>query len=618
MEANTPSNPVQRFGEFEIDVGSRELQVKGRRIRIQDNPLTVLLLLLERRGEVVSREELKRRLWPADTFVEADDGLNTAIRKLREVLGDSPENPAYIETIPRRGYRFVAQTSKDQEIVAPPPAEPVESAAAESRKPLLLGWGLVAAVLAVMLAAGAAAWFRYHVRSPAVRSIAVLPFANLSSDPSQDYFADAMTEELTSDLGKISALRVISRTSAMHYKRTQKTLPEIAQELNVDAVIESSVVRSGDHLRITAQLIDARADRHLWSESYDRELKDVLVLQSDVARAIAGQVRATITPDENERLRPQPVDPKAYEAYMRGRFFLDRWTPEDSAQALRSFELAASLDQNYALAYVGMAECYVSGVAGVNEEEGVNRGIAAATRALELKPDMGEAHAMLGMLRLQKDWDFAGAEAEIKKGIQLSPNYASAHHWYSHLLIERGRFDESLVESKVLLELDPVSPTPIGHLAYHFRAARQWDTAIAWYQKELAMDPTHTDAFGEMGQAYVGRRMFPEAIRELSRAVEMSREGAQNPYYLARLGYAYALSGDVLKAKKIVAELPSANLNDLACVYAGLGERDKSIALLQESYVRHTFPLDAGYAVEFDSLRSDPRFGELLHRVGLR
>lgn len=618
MEANTPSNPVQRFGEFEIDVGSRELQVKGRRIRIQDNPLTVLLLLLERRGEVVSREELKRRLWPADTFVEADDGLNTAIRKLREVLGDSPENPAYIETIPRRGYRFVAQTSKDQEIVAPPPAEPVESAAAESRKPLLLGWGLVAAVLAVMLAAGAAAWFRYHVRSPAVRSIAVLPFANLSSDPSQDYFADAMTEELTSDLGKISALRVISRTSAMHYKRTQKTLPEIAQELNVDAVIESSVVRSGDHLRITAQLIDARADRHLWSESYDRELKDVLVLQSDVARAIAGQVRATITPDENERLRPQPVDPKAYEAYMRGRFFLDRWTPEDSAQALRSFELAASLDQNYALAYVGMAECYVSGVAGVNEEEGVNRGIAAATRALELKPDMGEAHAMLGMLRLQKDWDFADAEAEIKKGIQLSPNYASAHHWYSHLLIERGRFDESLVESKVLLELDPVSPTPIGHLAYHFRAARQWDTAIAWYQKELAMDPTHTDAFGEMGQAYVGRRMFPEAIRELSRAVEMSREGAQNPYYLARLGYAYALSGDVLKAKKIVAELPSANLNDLACVYAGLGERDKSIALLQESYVRHTFPLEAGYAVEFDSLRSDPRFGELLHRVGLR
>jgi tetratricopeptide (TPR) repeat protein len=312
------------------------------------------------------------------------------------------------------------------------------------------------------------------------------------------------------------------------------------------------------------------------------------------------------------------VDPKAYEAYMRGRFFVDRWTPEDSAQALRSFERAAELDRNYALAYVGMAECFVFGVAGLNEEDGVKRGIAAATRALELKPDMGEAHAMLGMLRLQKDWDFAGAEAEIKKGIALSPNYASAHHWYSHLLIELGRFDESLIEAKILLELDPVSPTPVGHMAYHYRAARQWDSAIAWYQKELAMDPTHTDDFGEMGEAYVGKRAFPEAIRELSRAVEMSRNSTQYPYYLARLGYAYAQAGDAAKARKILGELPAGNLNDLACVYAGLGERDKSIALLNESYLRHTFPLDAAYAVEFDPLRPDPRFTELLHRVGLR
>jgi len=470
----------------------------------------------------------------------------------------------------------------------------------------------------VTTAIGAAAWFRYHARPPAVRSIAVLPFANLSGDPSQDYFADAMTEELTSDLGKISALRVISRTSAMHYKNTQKTAPEIAKELNVDGLVESSVVRSADRVRITAQLIDARGDRHLWSESYERDLQDVLALQSDVARAIAGQVRAAITPDENERLRPQPVDPRAYEAYMRGRFFVDRWTPEDSAQALRSFELAVSFDRNYALAYVGMAECFVYGVAGIDEEDGVKRGIAAATRALELKPDMGEAHAMIGMLRLQRDWDFAAEEAEIKKGIALSPNYAPAHHWYSHLLIELGRFDESLVEAKKLLELDPVSPTPVGHLAYHYRAARQWDLAITWYQKELAIDPTHTDDFGEMGEAYVGKRMFPEAIRELNRAVQMSRNGAQYPYYLARLGYAYALSGDGSKARKILAELPSANLIDLACVHAGLGERDKSISLLQQSYHRHTFPLEAGYAVEFDPLRSDTRFTELLHRVGLR
>ena len=619
MEASAPSKPVWKFGRFELDVRSRELRLKGNRSRIQDNPLTVLLLLLERKGEVVTREELKQRLWPADTFVEADDGLNTAIRKLREVLGDSSENPIYIETIPRRGYRFIGEVLRDEETPGSP--SPVQSAVdtlTESHRNWRRMWAIASIAAVVTTAIGAAAWFRYHARPPAVRSIAVLPFANLSGDPSQDYFADAMTEELTSDLGKISALRVISRTSAMHYKNTQKTAPEIAKELNVDGLVESSVVRSADRVRITAQLIDARGDRHLWSESYERDLQDVLALQSDVARAIAGQVRAAITPDENERLRPQPVDPRAYEAYMRGRFFVDRWTPEDSAQALRSFELAVSFDRNYALAYVGMAECFVYGVAGIDEEDGVKRGIAAATRALELKPDMGEAHAMIGMLRLQRDWDFAAEEAEIKKGIALSPNYAPAHHWYSHLLIELGRFDESLVEAKKLLELDPVSPTPVGHLAYHYRAARQWDLAITWYQKELAIDPTHTDDFGEMGEAYVGKRMFPEAIRELNRAVQMSRNGAQYPYYLARLGYAYALSGDGSKARKILAELPSANLIDLACVHAGLGERDKSISLLQQSYLRHTFPLDAGYAVEFDPLRSDTRFTELLHRVGLR
>ena len=617
MKANAPSNPVQRFGGFEVDARSREVRHKGRRIRIQDNPLTVLLVLLERKGEVVTREELKQRLWPADTFVEADDGLNTAVRKLREVLGDSPENPIYVETIPRRGYRFIGEVPPDQKPAETPSIEAATSAA-EAHKSWLR-WGVAAAAALVLtLAIGAAVWFRYHPRSPAIRSIAVLPFVNLSGDPSQDYFADAMTEELTSDLGKIAALRVISRTSAMHYKNTQKTISEIAQELNVDGVIESSVLRSGNQVRITAQLIDARAERHRWSESYERDLKDVLALQSDVARAIAGQVRAAVTPDESERLRPQPVDPMAYEAYMRGRFYVDRWTPEDSAQALRSFEQATELDRNYTLAYVGMAECYVYGVAGVSEEEGVKRGIAAATRALELEPGMGEAHAMLGMLRLQRDWDFVGAEAEIRKGIALSPNYASAHHWYSHLLIELSRFDESLVEAKILLELDPVSPTPIGHLAYHYRASRQWDLAIAQYQKELAMAPAQTDAYGEMGEAYVGKRMYHDAIRELSRAVEMSRASTQYPYYLARLGYAYAQAGDGAKARKIIAQLPSSNPNDLACVYAGLGERDKSISLLDESYRRHTFPLDAGHIVEFDPLRSDPRFNELLHRVGLR
>ena len=633
MAASVPSNPVhatpvQRFGEFEVDPRSRELRRKGKRIRMQDQPLEVLLLLLDRKGEVVTREELKQRLWSADTFVDSDDGLNGAIRKLREALGDSAEKPLYIETIPRRGYRLIG-TMEDES--AQPEIGGTGHAALEQpggvqheANGTRRHWLWVGIVVSTVVIASISGWMlsRAHRAAPGsnapITSLAVLPFANLSGDPSQDYFADAMMEELTSDLGKISALRIISRTSAMHYKKTQKTAPEIAQELNVDGVIEGSVVRSGDRVRITAQLINARADRHMWSESYERDLKDVLTLQSDVARAIARQIQAVITPAENERLRPQSVNPEAYEAYMRGRFFVDRWTPEDSAQALRSFEQAAKFDNSYALAYVGMAECYVYGIAGVSDEEGLKRGIAAANRALELKPDMGEAHAMLGMLRMNRDWDFAGAEAEITKGIALNPNYAPAHHWYSHLLIDLGRFDESLVEAKKLIELDPISPTPIGHLAYHYLAARQWDLAIAQYQKELAMDPTHTDAYGEMGEAYVGKRMYPEAIRELNRAVEMSRTGAQYPYYLARLGYARAQAGDHSGARKILAELPSDDVVDAAFVYAGLGDRDKSIALLNESYQRHTFPLDAGHAVELDPLRSDPRFNELLHRIHLR
>ena len=619
------------FGPFALDLQTGELVRSGRKVRLQGQAFQILEMLLDRPGEVVTREALRQRLWSEDTYVDFDQGLNNAIKRLRESLGDSADQQRYIETLPRLGYRFAgtvmpaeAQEVNVSDLPSIAVAEARETSNSEKdrgpKKGGFLRWRWVALSMAVLVPAILYVYRRSSESAgdSRIRSVVVLPFTNMSGDESQDYFADAMTEELTSDVGKISALRVISRTSAMRYRKTQRTAPEIAHELNVKGLIEGSVVRSGNRVRITAQLINGPADRHIWSESYERDLKDVLAVQSEIARAIAEQVQAVITPDESERLRPQSVNPRAYEAYMRGRFFVDRWTPEDSAQALRSFEQAAELDQNYALAYVGMAECYVYGVAGIRDEEGQKRGIAAATRALELKPEMGEAHAILGMLRMNRYWDFSGAEAEIRKGIALSPNYAPAHHWYSHLLIDLGRFNESLAETKKLLELDPVSPTPTGHLAHHYRAARQWDLAIAQYQQVLAMDPTHTDDYGEMGEAYVGKRMYSEGGRELSRAVEMSRTSAQLPYYLARLGYALAMEGDRAGAERILTELPSDDVIDAACVYAGLGNRDKSIALLTESYQRHTFPLDAGYAVEFDPLRSDPRFADLLRKVGLR
>ncbi|MBS1804412.1 MAG: winged helix-turn-helix domain-containing protein [Acidobacteria bacterium] len=620
MSTGARSNFVQRFGGFEVDPRSRELRSKGKTIRLQDQPLEVLLLLLERRGEVVTRDELKKRLWPADTFVESDDGINTAVRKLREVLGDSPEMPIYIETIPRRGYRFIGEVvaEKDSDETPNSHSSAPETVSEQSRRGSLR-WRIVGAgLVAVAVAAGVTGWYWSHLRSVAIQSIAVLPFENLSADPKQEYFADAMTEELTSDLGKISALRVISRTSAMQYRQSEKRLPEIAQELNVDGVIEGSVVRSGDRVRITAQLIDARADRHMWSESYERDVKDVLTLQSELAKTIAGQVRAAIRPEEQKRLQVDTVNPAAFEAYMRGRSALDRWTAEDSAEALRYFQLAAKLNPNYALAFVGMAECYVYGVAGVSEKAALDGGFNAISQALRLKPDMGEAHAILGILLAERDWSFSGAEAELKKGIALSPNFAAAHHTYSHLLIDLGRYDESLGETKKFMELDPVSPTPSGHLAYQYLASRQWDLAIDQYRKALALDPAQTGEYCELGEAYLGKHMFPEAIKEIKRSVEMSHGGSQQAFYLARLGNVVAQSGQPGEAMKILTKLPPDNPSDAAYVYAGLGERDKSIALLTEAYRQHTFPLDAGHRVEWDPLRSDPRFNELLHRVGLR
>jgi len=617
MSTSSPLKPVQRFGGFEVDPRSRELRSKGKTIRLQDQPLEVLLLLLERRGEVVSRDELKQRLWPADTFVESDDGLNTAIRKLREVLGDSSEKPIYIETIPRRGYRFIGQVLADSSEETSTRSSKLAPKRVHNQASLR--WLItVSALTATAVAIIAGTWIWNRSRPAAIQSIAVLPFANLSGDGSQEYFADAMTEELTSDLGKISALRVISRTSAMHYRNTSKRMPEIARELNVDGVIEGSVLRSGDRVRITAQLINARADRHIWSESYERDMKDVLALQSELARTIAARVRVAVSPAEQERLQVEAVNPAAFEAYMRGRSALDMWTAESSAEALRYFQLASQLDSKYALAYVGMAECYVWRVAGVSEKNAQDRGLAAISQALQLKPDMGEAHAILGFLLAERDWNFTGAEAELKKGIALSPSFAPAHHTYSHLLIDLGRYDESMVETVRLMELDPVSPTPSGHLAYQYLASRKWDLAIDQYHKALSIDPSQVGEYLELGEAYLGKNMYPEAIAEIKKAVEMSGGGADYAFYLARLGNAYARAGQVPAAKKILRGLPSDKPVEAACVYAGLGERDKSISLLTEAYRQHEFPLDAGHRVEWDSLRSDPRFNELLHRVGLR
>jgi len=478
----------------------------------------------------------------------------------------------------------------------------------------------MAAIFAGTLTVGTAAWVRFHPRPAPIRSIAVLPFANLSGDSSQDYFADAMTEELTSDLAKISALRVISRTSAMHYKKLQKTAPEIAKELNVDGLIESSVVRSGDRLRITAQLIDARSDRHLWSESYQRDLKDVLTLQSELAHTIAGEVQAAISPAEEARLRPQPVNPAAYDSYLLGRSHLEKWTVSGAGEALRYFQHAIEIDDHFSLAYIGTAECYLSfmGVNGVTFGEGLDRGMLAIDRAIELNPEMGEAHAMLGALRMERDWDFAGAEVEMRKGISLNPGYGAAHHWYSHLLMYVGRYDEAMTEAQKMLELDPLSPAANLHMGYAYRAIRDWDRAIEQQRKTIQIDPGYVDAHADLGEDYLGKGMYPEAVTELRQAANLVRSERDYPFYAGSLGFALAKSGATTEAKKILAQIPRDRPEFASFIYSGLGDRDKALEMLNEAYRGHSVPLDAGFIMEFDPLHTDPRFSELLRRVGLR
>jgi len=456
---------------------------------------------------------------------------------------------------------------------------------------------------------------------PRIESLAVLPLANLSGDPQQDYFAEGMTEALIADLAKISALRVISRTSVMRYKGSDKSLPQIAKELNVDAVVEGSVQRAGDRVRITAQLIHAPTDTHLWADSYERDLRDVLTLQSEVAQAIADQIRVKMTAQEQARLAGgRPVNPAAHEAYLKGRYYLEKWSPDGAKKAEEYFQEAVAQDPDYGPAYAGLAETYTWGVPGLSPEEGAARAKAAVLKALAVDDTLGEAHASLAIV-LQNDWDLPAAEREFKKAIELNPNYGPAHHWYSHLLLAMGRFDESLTESKRFVELDPLSPAPHLHLGYHYLIARQYDECIRQELKTLEMDPNYIEAHAQLGQAYVGKGMYREAIQELEKARELSSDA---PAYLAYLGHALGVAGRTNEARQVLSQLRKrpgvvdSYPGYLAVVYAGLGDKEQALTWLEKGYEKRASWLVTFQAEPaFSSLRSEPRFRALLRGMGL-
>ncbi|MFZ3333479.1 MAG: winged helix-turn-helix domain-containing protein [Candidatus Acidiferrales bacterium] len=630
------------FGLFEADLRSGELRKHGVRLKLQDQPFQVLALLLEHAGDVVTREELRQRLWPADTFVDFDTGLNSAVKKLRDVLADSADEPRYIETIPRRGYRFIAPLVDPNpatvpssapepglhpahETPSPQPAGSVVTSAESfflTRLRLLFG----AAAVLLLLVAGFLVYRNAGsggAKQPPIKSLAVLPLKNLSGDASQDYLADGMTEALIGTLSRIHNLRVTSRTSVMRFKDTHLSVPEIARTLQVDAIVEGSVIRDGTRIRVHAQLIRAATDEHFWSETYDRELRDVLSLQSDVAQSIARKVEVTVTGEEHARLSSaRTVDPEAYEAHLKGRYYWNKRTAASMPKAALYFEQAISKDPGYGAAYSGLADCN-SALAWhgfMSPAEALPKAYAAAQKAVEIDPQSAEAHASLALV-LDHKWDWAGAEVEFKRAFELNPQYANVHHWYGDYLSIQGRHDEALVEAKRALELDPLNLMIGTWVGLRYYLAGRYDGAIEQSQNTVDLDPNFAAAHLILGESYVQQGKQKEGLGELQKAASLSGD---SPLYMAQVGVSLGLAGEKKEALRAIRELQDISVKryvspyGVAQIYAALNDKEQTYKWLETAY-RDRAVWMSYLAVDpvFDSIRSEKRFRDLLHRVGL-
>jgi TolB-like protein/DNA-binding winged helix-turn-helix (wHTH) protein/tetratricopeptide (TPR) repeat protein len=620
---------VLRFGVFELDRRSGELRREGMRVRLQGQPLRILEALLDARGEPVTREALRQRLWPDETFVDFDNGLNRAVSRLRAALGDEADNPRFIETLERRAYRFIAPVG------APEPALEVSTPPIpRRRRAIWLGVALSAAALTALLIALAPALQRRAAPAGGIpiRSLAVLPLANLTGDPAQDYFSDGMTDALITNLASWPALRVISRQSVMRYKGSAKPLPEIARELGVEGVVEGSVVRSAGRVRITAQLIHAPTDRHLWAHSYERRLEDVLALQDEVSRAIAEEVRITVTTDSARRpARARAVNPEAYDAYLLGRHHWRQRSPQSLEKAIAYFQTAIAKDPGFAPAYEGLATTYgprlIYGDAAPSPGQVEMK--AAALKALELDPGLGEARAALASA-LENEWDWDGAEREYRRAIEIDPNATVGHTSYSTYLYALGRFEESLAQRRRAFELDPLDVTVNRGMARGLDATGQDEAALAQWNRTLELDPNHLRSqlpfalfLLEHGHGDLGRKQL-----ERARALQ-----PDDPAVLASLAIVSAESGQADQARHLLGELKEESARRYvssvypAFVHATLGEKDSAFALLEKAYDAKDPILSMIQIMDTPvglhpppersaALRADPRFADLVRRMG--
>jgi TolB-like protein/Tfp pilus assembly protein PilF len=566
-----PAHGTVRFGAFELDFRASELRKQGTKVKLQEQPFQILQVLLQRPGEIVTREELQQKIWPSDTFVDFDHGLYNGIKRLREALGDSTESPRFVETLSRRGYRFVGK---------------IECEASQ------------------------------------MRCLAVLPLENLSHDPEQEYFAEGLTEALITTLAKIGELRVVSRTSVMQYKGVHKPLREIARELEVDTIVEGTVLRVGRRVRITAQLIDAPKETHLWAESYERDLRNVLALQSEVAQAIAREVQVKLTPQEQAHLgQVHPVDPEAYAAYLKGRYHWNRRSGEGYGKAIQCFQQTIARDPTYAAAYSGLADCLsLLGVwSMVAPDEGCGKAKGLALQALARDRSLVEAHVSLAWATMWYDYDFVAAEREFERSLELNPRYVTGHTWFGFFLAMMGRNEEAHTELKRAVRLDPCSSPVYFCLGIVHWAARRYDLAMEQFEKALELEPSNALAHGLQGHVYLCKSLYQPAVAAWQKSIQFS-QGASS--FIAALGEAYAKAGDRDAAQRILEQLQDLSKHRYVTPYIvarlnlALGKRDAALGCLETAYRgRDSFMVFLKVDPLLDDLRSDPRFEDLLRRM---
>jgi TolB-like protein/DNA-binding winged helix-turn-helix (wHTH) protein len=611
MESVSSAKSFYRFGAFELNAQTGELSNSGKKSQLRDQPLKLLLALLEQPGELVTREALARRLWPEGTFVDFDQGLNKAVLHLREALGDSAEHPQFIETLPRKGYRFVASITPDAERV---PAVPARETLSRARfHPWTVALAALTGVAIVILAnlGGVRNWIsnRSH-RTSQITALAVIPLENLSAASDEEYFADGMTDELITDLAKTSGARITSRTSVMRYKRTSKSVREIGRELNVDALVEGTVTRSGHRVRITAQLIQVATDMHLWAETYDRDLSEIIALQSEVATDIARRISTVVRPLDQSRT----VSPHAYGLYLKGRYFFYQYTTEGWQRSIEHFNRAIEADPGFAPAYAGLADAYiVAGTYGsIPTQEALTRGKLAAAKALELDDKLASAHYALATAYTWYDWDWANAEKEFQRGLALNPNDALGRNWYGGYLSVQGRHQEALDQHERARELDPFSLIINANLVRSLYWGRRFDDAIIHARKTLQLDPKFGVTLFWLEGSLRHKGMFKEAVA--------LRQAFATPERAQVIAHTFRTSGfGALLRENAETFKNDGSLVEAARCFAQIGEKEQALSLLEDCYQRRCSSIVSLKAEpDFDVLRSEVRYQDLERRLGLQ